>query len=110
MILRGVSVIVMDSGGDYCSLNEFGGYYRMCAHGEDALDQKRCVRIAVILTPYMMEMYIMMNKSGVELYMSSLPAFGNTSRPRGQNRVEEKILVWFVVDVLGNEPWTIAVR
>ena len=59
--------------------------------------------IAVLLTPYMTGMGIMMH-GGVDLYMSLLPVFINTARPRGQNGVEGGILIWFGIDVLGDEP------
>ena len=57
------------------------------------------------LDPLHYGMEIMMNR-GVDLYMSSLPAFGNTKSLQGLNGIEEggDILMWFCVDVLGDEP------
>ena len=78
----------------------FDGYYRAHTLGADALDQKRCMIIAVLLTPYMMGMEIMMN-GGLELYMSSLPEFGDTARRQGQNGAEGRIVVWFGDNVMG---------
>ena len=78
----------------------FDGYYRAHTLGADALDQKHCMIIAVLLTPYMMGMEIMMN-GGLELYMSSLPEFGDTARRQGQNGAEGRIVVWFGDNVMG---------
>ena len=63
---------------------------------------------AIVLTPYIMRGEV----GGVDLYTSSLTAFVNTKRPRGQNGVGKGgiFLMWFGVDIMGDEHWKIAVR
>ena len=99
MILRGeVSVTAMDARGYRHSWNEFGRYYCARTRREDA----------IVLNPYMMGGWG--GEGGVVYEIApSVRKYWEVTRPEWSGKGGE-VLIWFGVDVLGNETWKIAVR